>query len=180
MMESYWIYANTKDDKARFLLGEKGTYCLTCIGINPSTARPNDLDRTLSIVKRFASDLGYNSWLMLNVYPQRATDPNDIDMELNIQYHHENLQQIESVLKNGICDIWAAWGVNIYKRKYLLSCLEDICKIASKYNASWYTIGARSKEGHPHHPLYLPKGSTLVDFNIEEYVKNIIYYKNEY
>ena len=46
------IYSNTSNNKARFLLGEKGSKSLICIGINPSTAEPNNLDNTLKLILR--------------------------------------------------------------------------------------------------------------------------------
>lgn len=172
-MKENWIYTNTDDNKARFLLGEKGDRTLTCIGINPSTAEPDKLDNTLTTVKRFSYDLGYDSWLMLNVYPQRSTNPNKLDETINHYYHLENLKQIESILlSSGIFDIWAAWGTNIKKRKYLLSCLNDIVSLTSKYSVKWYSIGIKSKEeGHPHHPLYLSKNLKIELFNINEYLE---------
>lgn len=172
-MKGNWIYSNTDDNKARFLLGEKGDRTLICIGINPSTAEPDKLDNTLTTVKRFSYDLGYDSWLMLNVYPQRSTDSNKLDETINHNYHLGNLNQIESILLNsGVFDIWAAWGTNIKKRKYLLSCLNDIVSLTSKYSIKWYSIGRKSKEeGHPHHPLYLRKNLNLELFNINEYLK---------
>ena len=170
MIAENWIYKNTKDNKARFLLGEKGDNCLICIGINPSTAEPNILDRTLASVKRFSLDLGYDAWLMLNVYPQRATNPNNLDREINMDYHNENLVHIESVFKWERCHIWAAWGTLIKKRKYLYNCLYDIHSKSKRYNVNWYTIGNKSTDGHPHHPLYLKKGLRLNDFNINEYL----------
>ncbi|PIZ75343.1 hypothetical protein COY05_04380 [Candidatus Peregrinibacteria bacterium CG_4_10_14_0_2_um_filter_38_24] len=173
-MKSHWLYSKTSDNKARFLLGEKGNKTLICIGINPSTAEPDNLDRTLTVVKRFSRDLKYNSWLMLNVYPQRATNPNNLDLEINSEYHFENLKQIETFLKTGKFDIWAAWGTNISKRKYLFSCLKDIVSITKKHSINWHTIGKKSKEGHPHHPLYLDKKLGLDSFDIKEYLqKNI-------
>lgn len=120
-----WIYYNTKDNQARFILGEKGNKTLICFGINPSTATPSQLDNTLKTVKRFSQDLGYDSWIMLNVYPQRATNPNDLDVEMKRIYHEENLKYIEQILENRNCDVWAAWGTLIEKRSYLFTCLLD-------------------------------------------------------
>jgi hypothetical protein len=165
-----WIYSNTNDDKARFLLGEKGNKTLICIGINPSTARPDNLDRTLTSVKRFSKDLGYDSWLMLNLYPQRATDPNNLHNEINKKYPEENLIKINSIIRNGNYDIWAAWGNLIKKRKYLFSCLDGIYNLFKDYNIKWHTIGDKTKAGHPHHPLYLNKKLKLESFNIREYL----------
>ena len=170
LSKNQWIYTNTPDNQARFLLGEKGNKTLICIGINPSTAEPEKLDRTLSTVKRYSQDLGYDSWMMLNIYPQRATNPDDLDNELNIEYHKENLRQIETIFSQGNHDIWAAWGTLIQKRAYLKSCLEGIVKIAERYNCKWYSMGEPTKEGHPHHPLYLKKNLSLEPIDINGYM----------
>ena len=157
-----WIYHKTEDNKARFVLGEKGDKTLICIGINPSTATPEQLDNTLKAVKRFSISLGYNSWIMLNIYPQRATNPNNMDEVINKTYHEENINHIEQIFNNENCDIWAAWGTLIEKRKYLKECLKDIHNISLKYHRNWYSIGKISKKGHPHHPLYLRKTLRLM------------------
>ena len=70
-----WLYEKNRNNTARYILGETGKKPLVCVGINPSTAAPNNLDRTLTNVKRFSELNGYDGWLMLNVYPQRSTDP---------------------------------------------------------------------------------------------------------
>ena len=171
-MENNWIYEKTKNNDARFLLGEKRSKTLICIGINPSTAEPDNLDRTIKSVKSFSYDLGYASWLMINVYPQRATDPNDLHEQSNKKLHQQNLRHIKSILKNGKHDIWAAWGTLINKREYLIECLKDIYELTCKSDIVWYTIGKKSKDGHPHHPLYLKKGLDLKQFDIKEYIRN--------
>jgi hypothetical protein len=172
-MTEHWIYKHTEDNKARFLLGEKGDRTLICIGINPSTAEPDKLDNTLRSMKRFSKDLRYDSWMMLNVYPQRATDPNKLHNEINPKYHTENLKHIRSFLRSGTFHIWAAWGRLITKRTYLSACLRDIVAIAMEHSIGWYTIGKTTKAGHPHHPLYLRKTLRLAAFDINEYLQNV-------
>lgn len=46
-------------------------------------ALPNFLDPTLKRVQKYAkeSEEKYGAWYMLNVYPQRATNPQDIDKD---------------------------------------------------------------------------------------------------
>jgi hypothetical protein len=173
LMTEKWIYTRTDDNKARFLLGEQGKNTLICIGINPSTAVPGKLDNTLTSVKRFSRDLHYDSWMMLNVYPQRATDPNNLHEEFDPSYHAENLKHIRAFLRSGTFDIWAAWGTLIKKRKYLPECLNDIVSITKGRSIHWYTIGKTTKAGHPHHPLYLSKSLGLSAFDINEYMRNV-------
>ena len=54
-----------------------------CIGINPSTAVPDRLDNTLKSAQRIALFNGYDSFIMFNVYAQRATDPDDMEKTMN-------------------------------------------------------------------------------------------------
>ncbi|HPJ15518.1 MAG TPA: DUF1643 domain-containing protein [Spirochaetota bacterium] len=169
-MNAHWIYEGN-DNEVRFLLGEKGHKTLICIGINPSYAKPENLDRTICSVKKIALNSGYDSWLMINVYPQRATKPNDLAKEINQDYHCENLKQIKSIFDNNSCDIWAAWGTLINKRKYLFSCLKDIVSLAKDYSNNWYSFGKLTKHGHPHHPLFLSHSLKLDRFDIENYIK---------
>ena len=68
-----WLYAPNFYSEYRYILGTRGQKPLICIGINPSTAQPDDLDNTLKSVQRIALGNGYDSFLMFNVYAQRAT-----------------------------------------------------------------------------------------------------------
>ena len=74
MNENAWIYDHS-EPKARYALGRKGIRPFVCFGVNPSTATPARLDPTVASVARFTEDHGYDGWLMLNLYPQRATNP---------------------------------------------------------------------------------------------------------
>ena len=76
-----WLYIPDHYAEYRYLLGTRGENPLICIGINPSTAAPGDLDNTLKSVERIAAGNGYDSFLMFNVYAQRATRPEDMDAQ---------------------------------------------------------------------------------------------------
>lgn len=163
-----WLYVPNKYSEYRYILGTRGTNPLICIGINPSTAEPDNLDNTLKSVERIALFNGFDSFIMFNIYPQRATNPDDMEMTLNAKLHAENMKAFEHILSlysDGISpSVWAAWGTIIEKRPYLYGCLNDMISLGIKYNASWFTAGKRSKAGHPHHPLYLSKSSKLDKF----------------
>ena len=62
-----WLYVPCRYDEFRYILGTKGKKPLICIGINPSTARPDALDNTLKSVERTALFNGYDSFLMFNL-----------------------------------------------------------------------------------------------------------------
>ena len=166
-----WLYCPNFYSEYRYILGTRGKNPLICIGINPSTARPDDLDNTLKSVERIALGNGFDSFLMFNVYAQRATNPDAMEKELNPQLHGENLKAFRYVLSLSQSPaVWAAWGTIIEKRPYLPQCLRDMVAAGQQRDARWYCAGAVSKKGHPHHPLYLRKDEKLKPFDVETYL----------
>ena len=169
-----WLYAPNFYSEYRYILGTRGKNPLICIGINPSTARPDALDNTLKSVERIAHGNGFDSFIMFNVYAQRATSPDDMEKELNEALHRENLEAFRYVLS--IAEkpsIWAAWGAIIEKRKYLPGCVRDMVRSGEEYGADWYCAGAITKKGHPHHPLYLRKDEKLKPFDVKTYLETL-------
>ncbi len=172
---SRWIYVPDRYSEYRYVLGTRGNKPLITIGINPSTAAPDDLDNTLKSVERIALRNGFDSFIMFNVYAQRATDPDKMEKEFNPRLHDENMKAFRYVLSlSEKPDIWAAWGTIIEKRDYLLRCVEDMVDIGCGFGARWWTCGNRSaKNGHPHHPLYLRKDSSLDEFDVRQYIEDL-------
>jgi len=169
-----WIYAPNFYAEYRYILGTRGERPLICVGINPSTAQPGDLDNTLKSVERIALGNGFDSFIMFNVYAQRATNPDDMERNCNLQLHRENMEAFSYVLSLSKAPaIWAAWGTIIEKREYLSECLRDMLEIGNRSGAQWYCAGAISKKGHPHHPLYLRKDEKLKTFDVSEYLQNL-------
>ena len=165
-----WLYAPNFYSEYRYILGTRGRDPLICIGINPSTAKPDDLDNTLKSVERIALGNGFDSFIMFNVYAQRATDPNAMEKRCNSFLHAENLEAFRYVL--AISErpaVWAAWGTIIEKRPYLKDCLKDMIEVGEACGAVWYCAGAVSRKGHPHHPLYLKKDEKIKEFDVNAY-----------
>lgn len=161
----------------RYVLGEQfDTSCrktLICIGINPSTAVPGDkgLDNTVRNVQKYAKNSGeYGAWYMLNVYPQRATNPDDMDIEPDMEIHRNNLTAIKNLLSEiKEADVWCAWGNTIGKRKYLYDLLfgnkeKGIDGIISLFNTNYHfkAYGSTVK-GCPKHPLVMSNNDKLKD-----------------
>ena len=169
-----WLYAPNFYSEYRYILGTRGKNPLICIGINPSTAKPDDLDNTLKSVERIALGNGFDSFIMFNVYAQRATDPDAMEKQCNLQLHKENLEAFRYVLSiSQKPAVWAAWGTIIEKRDYLPACLRDMLAAGEEYGAQWYCAGAVSKKGHPHHPLYLRKDEKIKPFDIKAYLQKV-------
>mgnify|MGYP002609991395 CR=1 FL=1 len=174
---SRWLYVPNTYSEYRYILGTRGQKSLICVGINPSTAAPDALDPTLQSAQRIALSNGYDSFLMFNVYAQRATNPDDMELTYNAQLHQENLKAFDYALsldRGGAPAIWAAWGTIIEKRPYLPQCVQDMIQVGSARNAVWYSAGKRSKKGHPHHPLYLRRDSALEPFDAQSYITQLL------
>lgn len=169
-----WLFVPNQYDEYRYILGTRGENPLICYGINPSTAAPDALDNTLKSAERIALHNGFDSFIMLNVYAQRATDPDDMERHFNAHLHEENKKAFQYALtlcKGERPTVWAAWGNIVEKRKYLNHCLSEIIEIGNAHNAKWVSAGKISVKGHPHHPLYLKKDSPLDLFDMESYQK---------
>ena len=159
MTHEGWIYERAADGSARYVLGTVGEKPLVCFGINPSTAVPNAPDRTIARVSRFAADNGYDSWMMLNVYPQIATDPKDLDRVHRPELKAENERHIARVIGDRRLTLLAAWGGLVASRPYLPSLLRDIVQLTTDAGCDWVSLGQPTKDGHPRHPLYV-RGDT--------------------
>ncbi|SMO51112.1 DUF1643 domain-containing protein [Gracilimonas mengyeensis] len=171
-MSDNWIYDHD-EPKARYSLGEEGDNPLVCFGVNPSTAVPGNLDPTVASVARFAEARGYDGWLMFNLYPQRATNPDKMHKRFQKQLHLKNVDAIEEWVSGKSLDVWCAWGTLIEKRDYLSRCLSDIYEVLDGSGCTYFKRGRISKAGHPHHPLYLKKTAPPEVFDLDGYVRNL-------
>ncbi|MBD3617526.1 MAG: DUF1643 domain-containing protein [Gracilimonas sp.] len=168
-----WIYDHD-EPLTRYSLGQEGENPLICFGVNPSTAKPNDLDPTVASVARFARDHGYDGWLMFNLYPQRATNPDKMHRRFQNEIHQKNVDVIANLTEGLSADVWCAWGTLIEKRSYLSRCLQDIFDVLAQNNCTYFKRGRISKAGHPHHPLYLKKTAPPETFDLDKYVKVVV------
>ena len=172
-----WLYVPDFYTEYRYILGTRGINPLICIGVNPSTAEPGNLDNTLKSVSRIAGGNGYDSWIMFNVYAQRATRPEDMDRVCNNRLHEANMEAFRYILSHvgeGVSPaVWAAWGAVIEKRPYLPGCVRDMVAIGEEYGARWLSAGKISVKGHPHHPLYLRKDEKTVPFDVKGYLETL-------
>ena len=172
-----WLYVPDFYTEYRYILGTRGENPLICIGINPSTAEPDNLDNTLKSVQRIAAGNGFDSFLMFNVYAQRATRPDDMDREVNARLHRANMDAFRYILAHVGAGhrpaVWAAWGTIIEKRPYLPACVREMVGIGGEYGARWLCAGKCSAKGHPHHPLYLRKDEAVRDFDVSAYLDTL-------
>lgn len=124
------------------------------IMLNPSTATHEKLDPTVTRCKGYAEAWGYGSMIVMNLFAWRATDPEDMKAAVDPvgQGNDEALvtRADEVISAGGI--VIAAWGTHgVYAGR------------CWKVKAMFMRHGIKlrylklSKDGHPGHPLYLPK-----------------------
>src|SRR5690348_10665058 len=113
------IYHTSPDNSARYLLGEEGSRPLVVVGVNPSTATDVSPDQTIKKITGFAARKGFDGWLMINLYPQRTTDPRGLHETMSAEEHRSNIKRIRSALTKYRIErptVWAAWGGEVLRR----------------------------------------------------------------
>lgn len=152
----YDIYRNDRKDEWRYTLGKAGRTPLLAIGLNPSTATQEKADTTVAKVERVALNNGYDGFVMLNLYPIRATDYRNLPAEVNPTAFAKNLDVIEEVVsaqQNPV--IWAAWGSSVEYHRYFIDARDQLVDRLAKYKAKWLRFGDLTTDGHPRHPSRL-------------------------
>lgn len=164
-----WLYERAADNNSRFVLGTVGTNPLICIGLNPSTAEPDRLDETLTRVQEVAHRNGFDSFIMLNVYPKRDTHPDDLPGGYDPELKTDNEQWISSVIAGRPLPVYAAWGGIIKKRAYLAPLVRDVLDLPGLSSVRWLTRGDLVDGRHPRHPLYVAYREPFRDFDTNAY-----------
>ncbi len=158
------------DNRERYVLGEIGRGNLFCIGVNPSTADTEKDDQTISVVRNAAKNNGYDGWIMLNLYPERQKEIDNLSKVPDKTLIHRNEIIVKSLLKYySDAPVWAAWGSNIEKRGYLKECFFGFSEIFK--GRVWLSCAGSFR--HPHHPLYV-KTDKLIRFDIDSYCQSLM------
>lgn len=158
----------------RFSLTKEGNKKLVVFGVSPSTANEQTADLTITKVMGFADRNGFDGFIMLNLYPQRCTNPADLDKEINEELHRQNLEEI----RLSVCDmekpvVLFGFGDTINLRPYLKRCFKEIINVLATYNPQWKNIGTLTKNGNPRH-LSRVGYTKFTNFNIEEYISTYL------
>jgi hypothetical protein len=164
----YDIYSNDQGDKWRYTLGKAGRKPILTIGLNPSTATQEKADTTVAKVEQVALNNGYDGFVMLNLYPVRATDYRDLPPKVNAVAFARNLDAIEEVVSaQSKPVIWAAWGTSVDYHPYFQEARDQLQARLSKYKAKWVHFGDLTADGHPRHPSRLSYGWEFSSYKAE-------------
>lgn len=168
-----WIYQTNSEDTARFVIGTEGKNPLIVMSINPSIGSPEKSTPTIGTVRHIAADYGYDSWIILCLYPQRATHLDELNHLANPAWIAQNNQVIDEILaKFPNHKIWAAWGTHFFDRYFFKQCLDDIVQIANKYGETWMHYGSLDEDGAPRYCLYLEDGEGFFDYDVKNFLEN--------
>lgn len=115
--------------------------------LNPSTADASLDDPTIRRCIGYAKSWGYSGVYVTNLFAYRATDPKEM-LAASDPIGEENDVWIKEVSR--ICNLtvaaWGTMGEHLQRAAKIKEMLPDLHYLKL------------SKEGHPCHPLYLPKG----------------------
>ncbi|WP_081798736.1 ADP-ribosylglycohydrolase family protein [Selenomonas sp. AE3005] len=163
-----WVYLG--NDKERYVLGWPGERNILVLGVNPSTAKPGEDDPTIKNVRRIAKNKGFDGWIMMNLHPQRATNPEE--MEENDVWSENNPRVFEAVMRYfQVHAVWCAWGnmIDMTGKRFLYGALANIYDVLGE-NVKWYSYGKLTKYGNPRHPLYMSLTHEFQEFDVRGYL----------
>lgn len=164
-------YSGAADGRARYAIGRRGPNPLVVVGLNPSRADPWHSDTTLSKVAGFARRMGHGGFVVFNLYPWRATCPDDLPAVADPRLLRRNTDCIARFLRGTPNPtVWAAWGDPIDKRPYLFSSLARIRLRLDRTGCRWIHLGSPTAKGHPRHPSRLAYASPARPFDVAAYL----------
>lgn len=117
------------------------------IGLNPSTADETEDDPTVRRCINFAMDWGYDGMVMLNAFAFRATDPKVMkthpepvgpDNDAALKHWSDRVPRVVAC--------WGTHGAHQGREAVVRRLIPHL------------SVLGLTKDGHPKHPLYLPKG----------------------
>ncbi len=171
-----WYYANNDVQSARYYLGTRGKKHLLCLGMSPGVSTPASIDDSILNVEQMAFTNGFDSWIMMNVYPRRMEkQANGTGGGWDRDLHRENLKHIRDILaeireKEEHPVIWAAWGSYIKEQDHYMACLEEIVALAKEYESRWITFTEVPDGEHPEHCLDSVPAGEQRPFDIDRYL----------
>ena len=126
------------------------------IMLNPSTADASEDDPTIRRCISFTRDWDYSLLTVVNLFAYRATDPRELMGAIDPVGPSNNSAITAGAKKSDL--IIAAWGV----RGGLRGRDKVVRAMLSQYGLPLMHVLGLTKDGHPRHPLYMPKKSIPV------------------
>lgn len=143
-------------------------WCLTFVMLNPSDANENRSDATVRRCIGFARVGGFVSLEIVNVFPYitkkpaeliAATDRDGPRIEV-AECSANELQIVMAVTGEPMPVVVVAWGAHA-SDPVLEPGVGRTVALLEEQGIQLHSLGELTKEGHPRHPLYLPKIARL-------------------
>ena len=131
--------------------------------LNPSTADEKNDDPTIRRCINFAKDFGAGGIYVVNLFPLRATNPNELLINDSI-ISEENKNYIKKYSELSSIII-CAWGNNKIIKRINKKFNTNVYNQLKLINSELYCLEL-SKDNTPKHPLYLPKNLKPIKFNL--------------
>ena len=162
---------NPEEQNHRFALGRVAGASpqnppLIAICMNPSDADRTQSDPTVRRLIKASADNGYPGWIMLNLYPQRATDAANLS-PYDPRLSEANCAVIEHLLmRYGVSEVLGAWG----DMKYLTlrQAKVDVLNTLDKLGITLFTFDGLTTGHNPRHPS--PRGPALQMMGTKRYL----------
>jgi hypothetical protein len=123
---------------------------LIAVCMNPSRADHGQADRTVNRLIRASVEHGYGGWLMVNLYPERSTDPSALS-EFDPALSSANCAAIERVLtQHGATEVLGAWGG--LKHASLRRGRRDVLDTLARLGVRLFSFDEPTAGGDPRHP----------------------------
>lgn len=146
---------NPASSAHRFALGNTARASIsdppfTAICMNPSYADHTQTDKTVNRIIQASLDNGRPGWVVLNLYPERATDPSCLE-PYDSGLSAANCAAIEHVLsKYCATEALAAWGG--LKSPTLRSAKTDVLDTLDRLGVRLFMFDGLTDGGEPFHP----------------------------
>jgi hypothetical protein len=142
---------------------------LIAICMNPSRADRTQSDKTVNRLIEASTDNGYPGWIMLNLYPQRATKPSDLS-PFDSGLSAANCAAIEqTLLRFQVVEVLGAWGGQSHKT--LRQAKPSVLDTLDRLGVRLYMWDGLTKTGNPFHPT--PRRSPLLMQGTKRYLTRI-------
>lgn len=125
--------------------------------LNPSTADATVLDPTLRRCEGFSRQWGYDGFEVCNIFALRSTDPDALYSHPEPVGARNDQMILAAASMAGV--VVCGWGVH----GALSGRGEKVRRMLSKVTGRVYCLGV-TRDGHPRHPLYMAKSSTLTSY----------------
>ena len=165
------------DENVRFALGRAGASPIFIVGINPSTANDQKSDPTVGRVEKLVAGWReFDGFVMLNLYPQRASKPKRLISPFDEKLKRLNAERIAAHLRSvSGATVWAAWGDAFDRLDDFNACLLEILAQANGLGLRWKNCESLTLKHNPRHPLsgrphVMTEKSQLTDFDIVKYL----------